>query len=927
MSLSTGTRLGPYEILSALGAGGMGEVYRAHDATLNRDVALKILPDAFAQDPERLARFTREAQTLAALNHPHIAHIYGLDRQDRQDRQERRAGQGRASTAFIVMELVEGDDLSHRIARGPMPLEDALPIARQIAEALEAAHAQGIIHRDLKPANVKVRADGTVKVLDFGLAKALDPPVSSPVAAALYNSPTITSPAALSAAGVILGTAAYMSPEQARGKVLDKRSDIWAFGAVLFEMLTGTRAFRGDDVTDTIAAVIAKEPDWNRLGPETPAAIRRLLRRCLEKDRSRRLSDAADARLEIDEALTPSSGNATLDSVARPVQRRAWSWAVAGGLGLGLGAAVVLLVWTPWRKASPPAPLRLSAELGADVSLTNTGFGPSTILSPDGAVVAFIALNGTVGHPQLNLRRLNQLQASPLAGTDSAESPFFSPSGQWIGFFADGKLKKISVTGGAAVTLCDVPAGRGGSWSDDDSIVFSPDVGPGVRLLRVSSAGGTPEPLTSLAEGEVTQRWPQVLPGGKAVLFTASAIPGAFENAHLVVQPLPTGARKAVQLRGYHGRYLPSGHLVYIHDGTLFAAPFDLERLEVTGPSVPALEDVESNPVSGGAQFAVAATGTLVYLPTQTTGRSMPIHWMDHEGKTTVLRATAANWFNPRFAPDGRRLALDIPAGPASDIWIYEWARDTLTRLTSDPGDDTNPVWTPDGHRIVFASDRAERSTSNLYWQPADGTGGPQRLTESKNPQLPASWHPGGKFLAFEELNPQTSFDLMILPLEGDETSGWKPGKPRAFFDSHFDEHQPMFSPDGRWLAYLSNETGRFEVYVRPFPGPGGKWQISTGGGYYPIWSRTKRELFYTLNGQILVVPYAVEGDSFRAAKPRLWSEGHYVERRSLDLHPDGERFALAPAVPRPSDAKDDHVTFIFNFFDELRRIAPATRR
>ena len=466
---------------------------------------------------------------------------------------------------------------------------------------------------------------------------------------------------------------------------------------------------------------------------------------------------------------------------------------------------------------------------------------------------------------------------------------------------------------------------RGGTWGEDGTIVFSPDKTPGTRLLRVSSDGGKPEPLTSLAEGEAMQQWPQFLPGGKAVLYTSGTVNGAFNDASLVVQSLPSGTRKVVQRGGYYGRYLPSGHLVYIHDGTLFAAPFDLDRLEVTGQPVPALEGVTSNSITGGAQFAVSATGTLVYLPGQMKGAGIPLEWMNHEGTTSPLRRTPANWFNPHFAPDGRRLAMEILDGPASDIWIYEWARDTLTRLTSDPAHDTKPVWTPDGHRIVFASARADKSTSNLYWQRADGTGDAQRLTESKNPQRPASWHPSGKFLAFEE-----NYKLMILPMEGDEASGWKPGKPYPFSNSPFKETEPMFSPDGRWLAYMSAESGGIDVFVRPFPGPGGKWQISTGGGLKPTWSRTRHELFYGLNGQIMVAAFTADGDSFRAEKPRLWSEARYQTRgpnRMFDLHPDGERFALAPAAQTPIGAKQDKVVFIFNFFDELRRIAPATKR
>ena len=451
---------------------------------------------------------------------------------------------------------------------------------------------------------------------------------------------------------------------------------------------------------------------------------------------------------------------------------------------------------------------------------------------------------------------------------------------------------------------------------------------PGTRLLRVPSAGGRAEPLTALAEDEAIQLSPQILPGGKAVLYTASTIAGAFNDANLVVQALPSGARKVVQRGGYHGRYLMSGHLVYIHDGTLFAVPFDLDRLEVTGQPMPALEGVTSNAITGGAQFSVSTNGTLIYLPGPSIGAGTPLHWMDQQGKTTPVRAWLANWLNPLFSPDGRRLAMEIREG-TSDVWVYEWARDTLTRLTSDPVRAMKPVWTPDGRRIVFASPRADKLAANLYWQPADGTGAAERLTESKNAQGATSWHPSGKFLAFEETTPETNVDLMILPMEGDDVSGWRPGTPTVFLNSPFIEGGAMFSPDGRWIAYVSLESGRSQVYVRSFPKPGGKWQISTGGGNSPTWSCTKRELFYGANGQIMVAAFAVNGDSFRAETPRLWSEGRYQTRgsnRMFDLHPDGERFAHAP-VQAAVGAKADKAVFIFNFFDELHRIVPAPKR
>jgi len=908
-SLEPGTCLGPYRIERFLAAGGMGEVYRAHDTRLGREVALKILPDSFTHDPERLARFRREAHVLAALNHPHIGAIYGLEE----------AG-GRQ---FLVLEFVDGETLADRLTRGRLPVDEALGAARQIADALEAAHEKGITHRDLKPANIALTSDGTVKVLDFGLAKATEAEARPSVDRT--TSPTITSPAMMTGVGVLLGTAAYMSPEQARGKAADKRSDVWAFGCVLYEMLTGKRAFEGDDVADTLAAVLRGEPDWDAVPADVPPYVRTLVRHCLEKNRAARIGDIAAARFVLAHGASLEGGRATAATAPGVTSRwrHALPWAGVGALATGL--LLMLGVWALWRQKPVTAPMRISVELGADVSLANTDGGAATIVSPDGTVIAFVGRMADDGRSQLYVRRLDQLQAMPLAGTDNAQSPFFSPDGQWVGFFAGGKLKKIAVTGGAAVTLCDSPAGRGGTWDDDGTIVFSPNITLGTRLLRVSSTGGTPAPLEPSADGETAQaRWPQILPGGRAVLFTSSPIAAAFDDANLVVQPLPSGAPKVIQRGAFYGRYVSSGHLLYVHDGTLWAAPFDLDRMAVTGPPAPAIDGVTSNAANGGAQVAVSVSGTLVYLPGPGTD-GIPIHWMDREGKTTPLRSAAAPWTAPQFSPDGRRLALQIRAGSSADIWVYEWARDTLTRLTSVRG--VKPVWTPDGRRIVFASE-GNNGKNELYWQRADGVGDAQRLTDSPNGKLPASWHPSGKFLAFAELNQQTNFDVLILPMEGNETSGWKAGQPTVFLNSRFDEQEPRFSPDGRWIAYQSNESGRSEVYVRPYPGPGGKWQISTGGGLYPTWSRTAHELFYgTPAQQIMVSAYEVEGDAFRAVKPRLWSDGRYRSRgafRPFDLHPDGKRFALAPATPAPAGAKQDHVTVIFNVFDELRRIAPA---
>ena len=911
MTLATGTQLGPYKVLAAIGSGGMGEVYQAHDSKLGRDVAIKVLPEAFAYDAERLSRFQREAKMLASLNHPNIATIHGLEQSN--------------GTQYLVMELVSGETLAERVKReGAVPVEEALTICKQIAEALEAAHEKGIIHRDLKPANVKVTPEGKVKVLDFGLAKAFagDAANDDP-----SNSPTLSMAATMH--GVILGTAAYMSPEQARGKSVNKATDIWAFGCVLYELLCGHAAFEGEDITEILAAVVKTEPDWSRLPEATPPAIRVLLRRCLRKDRRQRLQDATDVRIEIEEALdAPATGVAAATVPATRGWRERLAWAAAALFVLTTIAFAIGFVLRAPKAQQPLQTVRLSAEIGADASLF-TGNGSSTILSPDGTRLAVVA-SGADQKYRLYVRSLDQLRAAALSGTEAADGPFFSPDGQWIGFFADGKLKKISVQGGVAVTLCDVPNARGGSWGDDGTIVFAPD--NRVALSKVSSAGGTPQPLTTLDKqaGEVTQRWPQVLPGSEAVLFTSSTHGNDYEDADIVVYSVASGQRKTVQRGGFYARYLPSGHLVYMHEGTLFAVPFDLKRLEVTGQPAPILEGVVTT-ASGGAQLSVSETGNLVYVAGRGGFQNVSIYWMDRDGKFTPLRETPGGYSNPAFSPDGKRLALDINDGKRRDIWVYEWERDALTRLTFAGEVNGYPVWTPDGQRVVYSS-QEKGGTLNLWWIRADGGGNAQRLAESKSAQAARSWRPDGKVLAFIQINPGTNSDIMTLPIEGDEKSGWKPGEPKPFVNSAFNEREPVFSSDGRWLAYMSNESGSYEVYVRPFPGPGGKWQISTGGGLYPLWSRDGKELFYrTEDSKIAVVTYTASADSFHADKPQLWSPGQFTERglgfHNFDLHPDGKRFAVLKAPGTEQAPTVNKVSFIFNFFDELRRRVPAGKQ
>jgi Tol biopolymer transport system component len=898
MTFTAGSRHGAYEIVGLLGKGGMGEVYRARDTQLQRDVALKLLPDTFASDHDRLARFQREAQLLASLNHPHIAAIYGLEQ---------------VSAGALVMELVDGPTLEERIASGLIPVEEAVVIARQLAEALEYAHEKGVIHRDLKPANIKFTVDGKVKVLDFGLAKAMSAETNS---GTVSNSPTIS--LAATQAGIILGTAAYMSPEQAKGKSVDRRADIWAFGVVLYEMLTGRMMFSGETVSETMAQVMMKEPDWTLLPPATPLRLRELLERCLVKDPRNRMRDIGDARIAIEQIIAhPETETPQIQPAAPPVQSRRFRlllWAAA----IAALALAAIMAWAPWRVAPRPQVMRLSLDLGADATpITGAAtVGDALALSPDGTVLAFVAAKAG-GPPQIYVRRLDQLQATMLPGTDGAGAPFFSPDGQWIAFFSDGRLKKISVTGGAPVTLCDAPDNRGGSWADDGSIIFAPNNRS--PLFRVSSSGGKPDAVTRLDDGYLTHRYPYVLPGGRAVLFTASKTGGESEGADIAVQPLPSGRQKVVHQGGYFPRFF-GNHLLYVQQGTVFAAPFDVSRLELLTEPAPVLENVMSASNTAYSEFAFSAGGSLVYLPGDRPN-AVSVYWMRNDGKTEPMRPPPGNYSNLSFSPDGTLIALSVGEGGSSDIWSYDWARDTMSRLTSNTAFDRNPVWTPDGRRVSFDSPRG--GPFNIYWQRADGTGGEQRLTESKNVQYAWSWHPSGRFLAFGELSPQTNYDILILPMEGDETSGWKPGKPTVFLATPFTEENAAFSPDGKWLAYDSTESGRNEIYVRPFPGPGGKWQVSTGGGEYPTWSRNGKDLFYrTPDQRIMVASYTTQLDTFRADKPRLWSEEEFTDRgprvRNFDLHPDGQRFAVLKALP--SETQAGRVVFITNFFDGLRK-------
>jgi Tol biopolymer transport system component/predicted Ser/Thr protein kinase len=916
MPLTTGTKLGPYEITGAIGAGGMGEVYRARDTRLDRTVAIKVLPQHLADTPEAKQRFEREARAISALNHPHICALYDVGSQN--------------GTDFLVMEYIEGETLAARIGKGLIPVKELLEIGIQIADALDKAHRGGIIHRDLKPSNIMLTKEG-VKLLDFGLAKSVDYSMATGSTLSPTDTPGRKS---LTERGMVVGTFQYMSPEQIEGKELDSRSDIFSFGAVLYEMATGRGAFSGGSRASVIAAILASDPPLiSTLQPMTPPALDRAVRQCLAKNPEDRWQTTRDLLLElkwIAEAGSQAGVPATIVS-HRKTRERTLS-AVAAVLAL---IAIALAIGFVQRAPKLAQQIRLTAELGADASLSEIGSGADAVLSPDGTRIAFVA-EGAERKPRLYVRSLDQMQATVISGTEDARDPFFSPDGQWIAFFAQGKLKKISVQGGEAFTLCEAPNERGGSWGDTGLIVFAP--GPGTPLSKVSSAGGIPEPFTVLDGHNLagTHRWPQFLPGGKDVLFTFSPTGIGFDEADIVVYSGASGKSKTVLHGGSYAHYVPSGYLVYERSNTLFAAPFDLQRLEVTGESAPVLEGVATS-TTGGAQFSVSDSGTLLYVGGSAANPDVAIYWMDASGKFTPLRETPGNYHDLAISPDGKRLAMDITNGDRSDIWVYDWERDALTRLTFSANQNYAPVWTPDGQRIVYAS--AEKGAApNLWWIRADGGGDAQRLTESPDAQYPSSWSPNGDVLAFSQMKPGIGWGIMTMPLEGSEESGWKPGQPKSIAYTPSVDLLPALSPDGRWIAYMSNESGMYEVYVRPFPGPGGKWQVSNGGGHRiggwgPKWSRNGNELLFFVpsSGQIMAVSYASSGDSFRADKPHLWSPGKFPDRRNnifssnFSLHPDGKRIAVFKTSSTESGPPPiKTVSFIFNFFEELRRKVPG---
>jgi eukaryotic-like serine/threonine-protein kinase len=868
----------------------MGEVYRATDTQLKRSVAIKVLPDALSADPDRLARFQREAEVLAALNHPNIAQIYGLER-------------GAGQTTALVMELVEGPTLAERIFAGPIPIDEALSIARQICEALEGAHEQGVVHRDLKPSNVKVRSDGTVKVLDFGLAKAMRAELETRNDVTV--SPTVTAGAA-TMEGVILGTAAYMSPEQAKGKAADQRSDVWAFGCVFYEMLTGRRAFGGNHVSEVLAAVLRDEPDWNRI-TNAPPTVTRLLRRCLQRDPRRRLHHIADARIEIEEAL--AEANASVDKGAaipgRANRRRAIGLTMISLVIGGVIGALAAYLRTPALSGARPV-----SRFVISVPATERPAGlthPIVTLSADGTRLAWVADNHR-GTDQIFVRQIDRLTETPIPGTDSGHSPFFSPDGKWLGFFAEGKLKKVSLAGGTPIVLADAPDAHGGSWGEDGTIVFAPTATS--PLSQVSAEGGSPRTLTMLdiKKGETAHRWPSHVPGAHAIMFTVSPADGGWDESEIAVQSLDTGSRHMLLRGGANARYVPTGHLVYVRAATLNAVSFDRDRLAVAGDPIPVVDGILTSESSLAAHFAFSSIGTLVYVPASVGDAARRLVWVDRSGASVPLPTPARPYSLPRLSPDGRHIVAQVE-GINNEIWLWDTARAALTRLTLE-GSSSQPVWSPDGKTLTFNAVRG--NTQGLFEKAIDGSAKEERLGSTAS-GVPHSWSPDGQWLSFHTATPTTRRDLWLLPRDGDRT-------PRLLLGTPHDERVAMFSPDGKWLAYLSDESGREEVYVQAFPSSGGRWQVSTDGGSEPVWARSGRELFYRSGNTLMSVDIEAK-PTFSAGVPKRLFESRFVSnvgRANYDVSVDGKQFLMVEAIG--SDTRTTQVNVVQEWFEELKR-------
>jgi eukaryotic-like serine/threonine-protein kinase len=892
-----GKTLGHYSVSTLIGRGGMGEVYQAKDQKLGRDVAIKVLPEEFARDADRVARFQREAKLLASLNHPNIAAIYGLEEF--------------SGTSFLVLELVEGETLADRIKAGPIPVEESLKLALQIAEALEAAHEKGVIHRDLKPANIKVTPDGKVKVLDFGLAKAF---AGDREEANLSNSPTMSG--AATQQGVILGTAAYMSPEQAKGKTVDKRADIWAFGTVLFEMLTGKAAFPGEEVSEILASVIKGDANLDLLPANIHPRVWEVLTRCLQKDLKKRYPDIANARYEIEQVLADPNGvfvQPTVISKPRKKMRVDMSWIA---LAIAITAIIVgISVW--YLKPSEPRQIvRFDYELPEGQQFSNLGIQTSLAVSPDGKQIVYSTPKG------LYLRFVDELNAKLIAGTEGdTRQPFFSPDGKWIGYFSptDRQLKKISINGGVPMKLCSISALYGVSWNVDNTIVYGQAPGD---IMRVSASGSTPESLVKAKTGATL--FPHVLPDGKSLLYSDA---GAPAQGHVMARSLKSAEAKGL-FPGFVVGYLRTGHIIYAqpNDDNLYAIPFDPDTLEVEGEYGPVC--IIKGVMGHGMQSAVSDAGTLVYIQGTSVDSSIQrtLVWVNRHGKEEPVSAQPNDYHHPAISPDGTRLAITKVDGANYDIWVWDFLRESwAARLTRDTGIDVCPVWTPDGKKVVFTSSR--RGGYSIYWKAADGTEEDEELASLSGRQIfPWSWSKDGETLILQEQGGSGLVGIGTLSMRGEKAV-------KPLLQEDYYEGQPAVSPDGRWMAYQSDEFGRREIYVCPFPNVNkGKWKVSTDGGSSPLWSPNSLEICYRNDDSVMAVSIKTE-PTFSVGKPEKLFSGTYVTAASGDvppwaISPDGKRFLmLKPAQPAgkaPASEAPRRITIVVNWLEELKRHFPA---
>jgi eukaryotic-like serine/threonine-protein kinase len=884
MTLPAGTRLGPYEILSPLGAGGMGEVYKAKDTRLERTVAVKVLPSRLSTSPESRQRFEREAKTISQLSHPHICALHDVGRE--------------GDVSYLVMEFLEGETLSARLANGPLPLEQVLRYGREIADALDKAHRQGIVHRDLKPANVMLTKSG-VKLLDFGLAKAAAVPSQQSSLTALPTQQGLTQE------GTILGTFQYMAPEQLEGKEADARTDIFAFGAVLYEMATGRKAFAGTSQASLISQIMTAEPpSISSLQPMSPAALDRVVRKSLAKDPEARWQSAADLGSELLWIAEGSQSGAAAPAVARRRGKR-----LVQGLVIAIAAATVATAatWAIARRNARGERLvtRLAVPIPAGDTLVRSQY-TDLVISPDGRRVVYVGRRAD--KTQLFQRALDSADVSAIPGTEGASSPFFSPDGQWVGFYAGQKIKKVAPSGGVA-TICDAQGSLlGATWGRDDTIVFPKTWTSG--LVRVSASGGTPQPLTTVsATGENRGHlWPEFLPGDKAILFTIYT-GGSLEDYQVAAVSLATGKETVLVKGGTYGRYSASGHLLYVRAGILYAVPFDVERLEIKGTAVPVVEDVFEN-TNGAADFAVARDGTLTYSHGGLQIGERALLWIDRKGAATPASKIKRPFTLPAISPDGRRVAITVQA-ETYDVWVLDLERDSLTRLSFGK-DDTQPLWSPDGKKIVYNSSQA--GAYNLYVRAADGSGSEERLTSNPDSDAARSFSPDGKLVVFDRWHPGVS-EIWVCPMD-------KPAEARPLLKGSFDYNAGNVSPDGRWLAYMSDESARNEVYVTAFPSPSGKWQISTeGADFHPLWSPSGNEIFYINGRKVMRVAVSTSG-TFSASRPEVLFEGDY---ESWTLAPDGKHFLVVKdetAVSSPN-----HFDVVLNWFEDLKRRTSAPAR